>query len=104
MGREKLMGKQKTGEYLNSVILRAYDLDSVDASVAECVARVQGLVQDFDHQATVILADTPRTGNVRSATAGAIEAMRSFNVGSLEWRYERPPYPQNRRSRGFEDC
>ncbi|KAK7935828.1 isoprenoid synthase domain-containing protein [Apiospora marii] len=75
----------ETGEYLNSVILRAHDLDSVDASVAECVARVKGLVQDFDHQAKVILADTPATGNARSAAAGAIDAMRSFNVGSLEW-------------------
>ncbi|KAK8012763.1 terpenoid synthase [Apiospora marii] len=83
--RGKLMDKQETGEYLNSVILRAHDLDSVDASVAECVARVKGLVQDFDHQAKVILADTPATGNARSAAAGAIEAMRSFNVGSLEW-------------------
>lgn len=80
------MGKQETGEYLNSVILRAHDLDSVDASVAECVAGVKNLVQDFDHQARVILADTPPTGNARSAMAGAIEAMRSFNVANLEWR------------------
>ncbi|KAK7954048.1 terpenoid synthase [Apiospora saccharicola] len=84
-GRGKLMGKQESGEYLNSVILRAYDLDSVDASVAECVARVKGLVQEFDHQAKMILADTPQTGDARSAAAGAIEAMRSLNVGCLEW-------------------
>ncbi|KAK8038233.1 Presilphiperfolan-8-beta-ol synthase [Apiospora phragmitis] len=76
----------KTGEYLNSVILRAYDLDSVDAGVAECIARIKGLVQEFDHQAKAILDDTSQVGNVRSSAAGAIETMRSFNVGSLEWR------------------
>ncbi|KAK8066289.1 hypothetical protein PG997_013036 [Apiospora hydei] len=76
----------QSGEYLNSVILRAYDLGSVEASVAECIARVKDLVQEFDQQAQAILADTPEEGNARSSAAGAIEALRSFNVGCLEWR------------------
>ncbi|KAK8034322.1 hypothetical protein PG993_009317 [Apiospora rasikravindrae] len=84
----------ETDEYLNSIILRAYDLGSVDASVAECVARVKGLVQEFDHQAQTILADTPQVDNAHSSVAGAIEAMRSFNVGSLEWRQAAHPPKQ----------
>ncbi|KAK8030724.1 hypothetical protein PG990_000458 [Apiospora arundinis] len=75
----------KTGEYLNSILLRAYDLHSVDASVAECVTRIKNLVEDYDRQAQSILAELKQEDDARIAAAGAIGAMRSFNVGSLEW-------------------
>lgn len=68
------------------MFLRAWASDSLDEAVRQCVADLQGLVGRFDREADGFLA-TLESPFPRAAARNAINAWRSFNVGSLEWRY-----------------
>lgn len=63
---------------------------SLDAAVQQCVTDLQGLVDRFDREADSFLA-TLASPFPRTTARKAIRAWRSFNTGSLEWRYEPPP-------------